>query len=70
MFGNKGLPTKHAKGHERFTRQILLHWRASCVSWAAFLREPSVPRMRDQRHPWLDLRLRWNRSVSSVVVLH
>ena len=42
MFGNKGLPTKHTKSHESFTRQILLHWRASCVSWATFLHEPSV----------------------------
>ena len=27
MFGNKGLPTKHTKSHESFTKQILLHWR-------------------------------------------
>ena len=42
MFGNKSLPTKHTKSHESFTTQILLHWCDSRVSWAAFLREPSV----------------------------
>ena len=38
----KRLPTKHTKRHESFTTQILLPWCASRVSWAPFLREPSV----------------------------
>ncbi len=40
---DESLPTKHTKSHESMT-QILLHWYASCVSWAAFLRDISVIR--------------------------